>query len=347
MSADPRGSGIDPRVLMAYGLRPRRIEPMRGAFRIEDPGGLWVLKRFPHPVKDLQLIFRLQHHLTVRGFRRFSPIRLTPQGALCLSVGSDHWLCSGWIEGRECDFDRWRDLAVTATAVAELHYAGRGFIAPEFAGRNLWRQWPRLFATKLAQMEACRQGAERRMEQQVGTGEGQDESIEFDRLYLAHAEALLVEAREACALLDHSPYHMLMEREASEGGICHHDLAHHNVILNEEGQISFLDFDHAVMDTRLHDIGSLLIRALKRDRWSVEKGVNLLMAYHDAYPLSQGEREVLAAFLSFPNDFWQYGCAYYFESLGQPAEYHIKRLKRFLNHQKHRRRFLSEFPGRL
>ncbi|MZP28400.1 CotS family spore coat protein [Heliobacterium undosum] len=340
--------GIDPRVLLAYRMRPRRIEPVRGAYRIEDTGGVWVLKRFPHAVEDLQFIFRAQHHLAARGFRRFSPIRLTPQGALCLSVGSEHWLCSAWVEGRECDFDRWRDLAATAAAVAEFHYAGRGFIASEFAGRCLWQRWPQIIATKTAQLEACRRVAVERMEQRVHAGgEEPNDSTEFDRLFLTHADTLLAEAREACALLDHSAYSMLMEREAAGGGLCHHDLAHHNVIIDDEGQIFFLDFDHAVMDTRLHDVGSLLIRALKRDRWSVEKGVNLLSAYHDAYPLSQAEREVLVAFLSFPNDFWQYVYAYYFESLAQPPEYHIKRLKRFLNHQKQRRRFLNDFPGRL
>ncbi|MTV49286.1 CotS family spore coat protein [Heliobacillus mobilis] len=336
MSAAEAMGELDPRILLAFDLRPRRIEPMRGAFRVEDSRGTWVLKRFPHCAEDLQFIYKVQQHLLASGYRRFSPICLTPQGALSLEFEQYHWILTAWMEGRECDYDRWKDLGATAGAVAELHRLSRGFFAPEYGNRSLWGRWPDIFNNKIKQLEECRLASRRKAEQG-----------DFDRLFLNHLEGVLEEAKEASRILEFSPYHSLMKQEALAGGFCHHDLAHHNVIINEMGDPYFIDFDHSIQDTRLHDLASLIIRVLKRDHWSIEKAYKILEAYSIAYPLSDDHVKVMYCLLAFPNDFWQYAFSYYFENLRQPAEYHTKRLKRFCSQQKYRRRFLREFGDSL
>lgn len=44
---------------------------------------------------------------------------------------------------------------------------------------------------------------------------------------------------------------------------CHHDYANHNILIDSENQIYIIDFDYCMLDTKLHDLASILIRVMK------------------------------------------------------------------------------------
>ncbi|MDD2420913.1 MAG: CotS family spore coat protein [Heliobacteriaceae bacterium] len=328
--------GLTPEVLAAFALNPRRIKPLRNAFRIETPEGRCVIKQCELSIKDLMFIQEAQHHLTKNGFRRFAALRINPQGSLLLEIDGTFWVSTNWVEGRECDYDHSLDITTAVKGLAEFHLAARGFSLENCAERNYWGKWPQIFANKIKQMEEC----------QTIAGQKQFPGL-FDHLYLKHIDQMLATAREALLLLEGSAYQRLMQQEIKQGGFCHHDPASHNIIIGPNGQAYFLDFDYCLQDTRLHDLASLLIRVLKRHHWSLKKAFKVVDAYHQVYAVASGELAVMLCFIAFPNDFWQYGWAYYKENLNRPPEFHYRRLKRFANNLQNRRRFLRMFAKEL
>ncbi|WP_162008073.1 CotS family spore coat protein [Heliorestis convoluta] len=328
--------GLDPLLLQELGLRPREIKMLRSSFRIDEYERTTVLKASQQTVEDLQFIVDLQTHLLQRGFDRFSAIQRNVKSEIVLYHDQKYWTTSTWVEGKECDYDRRRDLEATIDTIAEFHQASRGFYRPAVEHRFLWKKWPYIFQRKMEEIERSYQKACQK-----------ERPDAFDRLYMQGASEALEEAQGALALLQRSTYDAIMDQEMREGGFCHHDLAHHNVIIGARGEAFLIDFDYAIQDSRLHDLGSLMIRVLKRQRWSIKKGLKIMERYHNHYPLHRTELLLLLSFLIFPNDFWQYGWSYYFEELNRPQEFHIKRLRRFMDRQKNRRAFLKDFAGQI
>ncbi|KAB2951714.1 CotS family spore coat protein [Heliorestis acidaminivorans] len=328
--------GLEPLLLQELGLKPRQIKPLRSSFRIDEYEGSTVLKQSQLSLDELQFITECQSHLLQKGFDRFSAIQKNIKGEVAIQFDQKWWTTSTWIEGKESDYDRRRDLEATITALTQFHKASRGFCRPLLTERFLWKKWPYIFQRKLADIDKCYELVAQK--ERLGT---------FDRLFLQGLEEAREEAKGALALLQRSKYDQLMDQEMRKGGFCHHDLAHHNVIIGRQGEAFFLDFDYAIQDSRLHDLGSLMIRVLKRQRWSLKKGLRILECYHASYPLQRQELLLLLSFIFFPNDFWQYSWSYYFEQLERAQDFHLKRMRRFLERQKYRRLFLKDFAGKL
>ena len=38
---------------------------------------------------------------------------------------------------------------------------------------------------------------------------------------------------------------------------CHHDFAHHNLLIDKQGEINVIDFDYCILDSHIHDLASL------------------------------------------------------------------------------------------
>ena len=62
-----------------------------------------------------------------------------------------------------------------------------------------------------------------------------------------------------------------MEKEVLKRSFCHHDYAHHNILVDTNKKINIIDFDYCMLDSHLHDLCSLLIRTMKDGKWEKEK----------------------------------------------------------------------------
>lgn len=117
-----------------------------------------------------------------------------------------------------------------------------------------------------------------------------------------------------------------------ESGFCHHDLCCHNLLLPTTGEVNFIDFDYCISDSFCHDIASLLKRILKANTWQTPLVYQVLAAYESIRPLSDIEKQAIAGWLLFPQDFWQAGFAYYIEGW-VPREKIARRLHLWIEQQ--------------
>jgi CotS family spore coat protein len=136
-----------------------------------------------------------------------------------------------------------------------------------------------------------------------------------------------------------------MKLEVENRGVCHHDFAHHNVLIEKDGSVNLIDFDYTILDTHLHDLSSLLIRRMKNGKWDVENALFILNSYNSIYKVENDDIEIMCAFMEFPQDFWQVGIQYYWEVQPWGEEFFLKKLERILEDNIEKQDFIEEFRG--
>jgi Ser/Thr protein kinase RdoA (MazF antagonist) len=97
--------------------------------------------------------------------------------------------------------------------------------------------------------------------------------------------------------------------------LCHRDLAPHNMLLQPNGNIAWIDFDHANYDDSLHDVMQFISHSLFLARLSEQDICDLMDTYASAAALPTIRREVLWSLVFWPDilirtlvDWYRSGC---------------------------------------
>lgn len=317
----------------AYGLKFKEVQIIKNIFRIKTDCGVKCIKRAHISLPFFLFIYTAVNHLREKGYEGVIPYGTAADGRICIPDDGYVYYMLDWIEARECKFKREEELKMAVKAAAELHRASIGYVPPEGAK-------PRIFYNKW--VEKC----DKKSMELLRFGkiiEEKDYMDDFDCIFSRHLSYYRQQAAESTALINGGPYREIAEASEKLGEFCHHDLANHNFLISEEGKIYLIDFDYCIMDTRLHDLSSLIIRNMRYGVWSINKAYFILNEYNRVYPISQKEIQVVKAFMTFPQDFWQIGLQYYEEKQPWTIEYFIMRLTRIVNDREIREKFLKEF----
>ena len=134
-----------------------------------------------------------------------------------------------------------------------------------------------------------------------------------------------------------------MDREVKKRGFCHHDFAHHNILIDKDQQINIIDFDYCILDTHIHDLASLLIRVMKDGKWNNKTGDLIINNYREVLEVTDDELKIMKYFIMFPQSFWQIGLQYYWEQQPWNEEVFINKIIRYLEDVEYREIFLDEY----
>ena len=166
---------------------------------------------------------------------------------------------------------------------------------------------------------------------------------DFDKLYLSIMDEELKRVERTLFHIKNSGYFDYMKKEVKKLGFCHHDYANHNVLLLADNEINIIDFDYCILDTHLHDVSSLLIRAMKDGKWSKEKANLILNNYCKSNSIYDEELKLIRDFIRFPQVFWQVGIQYYWEQQPWGEEFFIEKINKYLEDIDYREEFLEEY----
>lgn len=319
--------------LAPWGLAAERAEAVRGVYRVRAGGVDYCLKPTSLSRRETAFVAAVLEHLAKAGLPGAPQLVRTVTGEPVGRMGRRRFQLLRWQEGREADYLRPGEAEQAAVALARLHLAAEGFVPPFPRFRVLFGRWPALLAhqrTELAGFAAQAAAAPR--------------PTAFEREYARLAAAWLAAADEALAELAASPYPRLSAAARRRGCICHHDLAHHNVLLTEQGP-ALVDFDYALADLGLHDLANLLRRLLRLVEWDPAPGLACLAAYREIAGARPGEMAVLLPLLRFPAEAWLTGRQYYVERLPWPEERFLEQLARKGDISPARRSCLAELAG--
>lgn len=333
---------MDPQALLAHwNLSAKSAESISAStrvLRVATPDGPKVLKKSRIREDEILFVHAAQEHLAASGFRDAPRFRPTRDGTPFARQGLELWTLSDWVEAEHSPLRRRNRLDPAIAKVAELHLKGTGFVAPPTPpDRVRWGTWPEAFRARLDQL-----GVFRRLAREART------RTAFDRLYMGLLEYHWEQAATAITLLLRTRYRLLMAIESRRASICHHDLTHNNILFRPDGSAFLLDMDYCLADSRLHDVGSMILRHCKGYGWDLDAAEIHVKLYsrHAREPLNPDELAVLAAFLQWPQDFWQVGLQYYVEKQPWPLSRFLSSLERKTANRREREAFLAGFRRR-
>lgn len=283
------------------GAKIKQIVPERGCYRIETDKGFFCLKKMNFPFQDIFLMHELTMHLRKNGFDNVSKlVRQADGGILVPYQGSEYYL-THWVDGRESDYLNLADIKEATEALAKLHSAAQGFGTKlNISNRRLFGRWREGFLQKLKEIVDAQRFVE--------AGSKDKENTHIVAEYLKVCEE---DARHAMNLLEKSNYFRLNARDEDRHGFIHHDYSLYNITHTFSGETFVGGFEGAAFDIRMHDLGYLIFRLMRRRGWDADIAMAIIDYYNSMIKLEKEDYEALAVYLAIPHDFKQYQRLYH------------------------------------
>lgn len=318
-------------VKQEYNIEAKAIEKVKGAYRIEAKDKIYCLKIVKYELSHFLFILAAINHLNNNGFKYAPKVFNTVNGKEYIAIDGFFAYITEWIKGREVSYDNLIELSLAAKKLAELHKASEGFQVQEYMKPRVgWFKWIEVYRTRRGEILDFRDRIYKKAERTM-----------FDTYYLQLMEDALQRCDNAITNLCNSKYELRMLDEICRRGFCHHDYAHHNILISDNNDLNIIDFDYCILDTHLHDLSSLLIRAMKYDKWNEERMKIILSSYNSIYPVIQDEIPIMAGFIEFPQDYWQRGIQYYWENKPWDEEFFMKKLQGYAEDRECKQEFVE------
>jgi len=317
----------------AYGLSIECMKKIKNVYRINVRGKYYCFKVIKYNFGHFLFILATMKHLQKNSFEFIPKFIKTLNGGEYIEFDGKYGYLTEWMCSRECNYDNPLDIKIASEKLAELHKASVGFELDErMRPRVGWNRWIEIFMTRRNEILDFKR---RIMEK--------EHKSEFDIKYFNEIDTEIKRCERAVNNLKKSDYSFVMKNEITKHGFCHHDYANHNVLVCSNGDVSIIDFDYCMLDTHLHDLTSLLIRRMKNGKWSIDNAKYILDCYSEKKVIYNNEVPIMAAFIEFPQGFWQVGIQYYWEEQPWGEAFFLKKLKKILVDRDERQEFVDEF----
>ncbi|OPJ63372.1 CotS family spore coat protein [Clostridium oryzae] len=309
-----------------FGIRVVDLVPLRNVFLLFTNKGKKILKRVEYSKENLKFIYDGLEYVR-KEFSNVVSFEQKSSGDIYTIWNGELYCIMDLAQGRECEYSNPLDLDIAAKGIAKLHKASEGFrngyVEKNMLGKakeNFKRRYEELtFFKKFVFLHEIKN--------------------EFDKIFLENVDIYLKQIEESILLIDRVPYYKLCSEE-DKIAFCHHDLAHHNILINNN-EAYFIDFDYAIIDLKVHDICNFVNKAIKNFAFDIERFKNILQSYCSINTLDKREFEMLKVYLSFPEDFYSISKDYYARRKEWEEDTFIDRLKKKVEYKDDREEFLN------
>lgn len=316
-----------------YDIDITNIEKVKNAYKVESEDGGYCVKVIGYQFPHFYFILSAIKHLQKNGFETIPAIIKTDNNMDFIRLGDKFAYLTEWVPSRVANYDNPIELGQVSKKVGELHKCSNGFrLDRNMKPRYGWYSWINTFNTRCDEILDFTH----RISQKA-------RKSEFDYIYLQHVDEEINRGIRSIQGLLKNDYVRIMNREVMKCGFCHHDLAHHNILIDEKGSLNVIDFDYCILDSHIHDLSSIMIRAMKDGKWSDDKADLILNNYSLSNSIKNDEMKLMKYFMLFPQGFWQVGLQYYWEQQLWGEEFFVNRLNKYLDDREEREEFLEEY----
>lgn len=316
-----------------YNLDICNIEKIKNVYKINTAERQLCLKVIKYDLPHFLFILGAIKYLQHNGFQKIPQIITTKDREEYIKLDNCSAYLTPWVEARESNYDNPLDITTAAVKLAQLHIKSMGFEVKDcMRPRVGWLKWIETYKTRKDEILDFK----RRIA-------SKDKHTEFDNMYLINMEEELERCDKSIINLIESEYYMKMKDEIEYRGFCHHDFAHHNVLIEKDGSVNIIDFDYAILDSHLHDLSSFLIRRMKNGKWDVNNALQLLDAYNSVFKVDRTDIPIMCAFMEFPQDYWQVGIQYYWEKQPWGEDFFLKKLSKICEDKDEKQDFIDYF----
>jgi len=331
---------LDVNLFSEFDLMVYDVIPVRKVFILNTDKGDKVLKKVNYSINQLEFINYGLEYIKNSNFDRIIKFEKTKSKLIYVPWKEDIYCIMDLVEGRECEYSNPVDVMLTSRAIAELHRASEGLVYQDTFKRLLAGNEQRYLCGKIIE-NYNKKLRELMFFKNIATIN--ENKNEFDYIFLDRVQYYEENIKQSIDILQASEYYNLCN-EKDKVVFCHHDLAHHNILINNE-KVYFLDFDYAVIDLKVHDICNFTNKAIKDFCYDIEKCHSIINEYISVNPLDNRELKVLYGMLSFPEDFYSISRDYYTRKKQWSEEIFLSRLKKKVEYKKDREEFLEAFKN--
>ncbi|WP_333859637.1 CotS family spore coat protein [Clostridium sp.] len=317
----------------AYDLHVKFIEKIKSIYRIHTSRSEYCLKVIDYDYGHFLFIISAIKHLQNKRFRSIPKMIKTKDEKDYIKIENSYAYLCEWIICRECNYDNPLDILVASSKLGELHKKSCDFkVTKDMNPRVGWFKWIDTFKHRQREMANFKKAI---LEKELKS--------EFDTVYLNHIDGEIQLAEKSINNLNKTNYIENMKEEIKNMGFCHHDYANHNILIDAKGEVNIIDFDYCILDTHLHDLSSLLLRRMKNGRWNMNNALFIMDTYNSINDVKKDDIAIMAAFIEFPQDFWQLGIQYYMEKQPWGEDFFMKKLRKIIKDKEEKSEFIDEF----
>lgn len=316
-----------------YGLKIDNIEKVKNIYKISTKDGGYCLKVIKYEFSHFYFILSAMKHLQRNGFTNVPEFIINKENKEYGIINGKFVYLTKWIPSRVSNYDNPLELSMVARELGKLHECSKGFnLEKNMKARIGWFSWLKVFETRKNEILDFKN----RISQKAYKSK-------FDLLYLDNVQEEVNRAEKSITALQKNNYVKLMEREVFKRSFCHHDYAHHNILVDSNKKINIIDFDYCILDSHLHDFCSLLIRTMKDGKWESEKADLILNAYKINMEIKEEEIPIIREFIKFPQTFWQIGLQVYWEQQPWGEDIFLNKLEKYLDDCEFREKFINSY----
>lgn len=311
-----------------FGLTVHDVIPLRRVYMVSTDKGEKILKKVEYTCEELDFIDSILNYIKNKFPRVMSFIK-NKDGNIYTIWNGNMYCIMDLVEGKECDFCSPVDLVVASRALGELHLASEGFktnLSSKYQNGKLIDKFNR----RIQEMTFFNSIAN-----------SHESKSEFDEIFINNVDYYVQQIKKSINMLEKSYYYKLCGEE-DKIVICHHDLAHHNILINS-GEAYFIDFDYAIIDLKIHDLCNFINKVVKNFAFDIEKAQDIIQNYCTKNTLSNREIEVLYSMLTFPDDFYSISKDYYAKRKDWYESTFLEKLKKKVGYKDEREEFLEQF----
>ncbi|MGL5244665.1 MAG: CotS family spore coat protein [Sarcina sp.] len=304
-----------------YKINSLSIEKVKNTYKIKTSDSVYCLKVIPYKYAHFYFIISAIKHLQKRNFSYVPNIINTIDNKDYILLEEKFAYLTPWIISRESNYDNPIDLKNAAIKLGQLHKCSEGFnLNKKMNPRIGWFKWIEVFETRGKEILDFKN----RIFQK-------SHKSEFDLIYLSILEDQLNRVEKTINHLKESNYFEHMKLEVMKRGFCHHDYAHHNVLIDDLDKMYIIDFDYCMLDSKLHDLSSLCVRSMKEGKWEINKFELILEGYFKSNLIFEEDIRLMSAFMEFPQAYWQLGIQYYWEQQPWGEDFFLKKINRYID----------------
>lgn len=316
-------------ILNNYDLNVKDVIPIRKVFVLITDKGNKILKKINYEIEDLNFINAGMEYIRKNGFMKVINFEKTRYGKIYVNHNGDIYCVMDLIDGRESEYTNPIDVSIASKGLGQLHKACEGFNYKN-KQRNVCGKLLNSFKRKFHEMELFKKLA-------LVT----EEKSEFDKIFLDNEKYYRDEMEKSIKILENMNFYKLCSEEDKKV-LCHHDLAHHNILIKED-EAYFIDFDYSIIDLKVHDLCNFINKVEKFTGYDIESAKLVLNNYSLFNELSKEEVNALYGLLVFPQDFYSISKGYYTRSKGWDYVTFLSRMIKKNEFKEYRKEFLEKF----
>lgn len=251
-------------------------------------------------------------------------------GGTFVSSGENFYFIFDMPQGRGSNFTNPSDLEIISKNLAAFHEAALGFNDIN-AAEDIYGKLIENTITKLKKMKICKVIAE-----------AHKNKSDFDKIFLDKFNFYENEFNYSIEELNKADY-LNFTRTRGDKYICHHDLIHNNIIINDDnGKVFFMGIEKAVIDTRIHDLCNFINKIIYSPLMEADNIIKILKDYNSISFISKEELKILYAMLNIPENFYIVAAEYYLRWEEWPEETFLGKISRIVDSEENRQKKLKE-----